>query len=296
MNSDGLFFLHPWVTAVYFAFAFAFSMAFRHPMYQAASFCGALIYALLVQGKRSVAFTFKYALPVILITALINPVFNHAGVTVISYLPTGNPLTAESILYGFSSGIMFSCIMLWFLSFNRVMTSDKLICLFGRVAPILSLLLSMTLGFIPKFKKTLRNIKASQESLCAACNEERNPFKRLRSSLSVFFAAVTYSLEGAVDTSDSMKSRGYGLSGRTAFSIYRFKARDGVFLSVTLASAAMIMLSAVLGFTAVRFFPSVAVMELNTLSIFLFVFYVIFCFQPAILTAALKKKLKGVGL
>ena len=37
---------------------------------------------------------------------------------------------------------------------------------------------------------------------------------------------VTWSLENAIETADSMKSRGYGLKGRTAFSIYRFDRRD----------------------------------------------------------------------
>lgn len=37
---------------------------------------------------------------------------------------------------------------------------------------------------------------------------------------------VTWALENAIETADSMKSRGYGLRGRTAFSIYRMEDRD----------------------------------------------------------------------
>ncbi len=37
---------------------------------------------------------------------------------------------------------------------------------------------------------------------------------------------VTWALENAIDTADSMKDRGYVLPGRTAFSIYRFDRRD----------------------------------------------------------------------
>ena len=39
---------------------------------------------------------------------------------------------------------------------------------------------------------------------------------------------VTWALENAIETADSMKSRGYGLKGRTAFSIYRFNRRDKI--------------------------------------------------------------------
>ncbi len=41
---------------------------------------------------------------------------------------------------------------------------------------------------------------------------------------------VTWSFENAVETADSMKSRGYGLPGRTAFSLYRFSRRDRLLL------------------------------------------------------------------
>ena len=45
---------------------------------------------------------------------------------------------------------------------------------------------------------------------------------------------VTWSLESAIDTADSMRSRGYGEPGRTAFSIYRFDDRDrGLLLCLT---------------------------------------------------------------
>lgn len=37
---------------------------------------------------------------------------------------------------------------------------------------------------------------------------------------------VTWSLENGIETVDSMKRRGYGLPGRTAFSIYRLDDRD----------------------------------------------------------------------
>ena len=36
--------------------------------------------------------------------ALINPAFNHEGATLLTYLPSGNPLTLESILYGLAAG------------------------------------------------------------------------------------------------------------------------------------------------------------------------------------------------
>ena len=46
---------------------------------------------------------------------------------------------------------------------------------------------------------------------------------------------VTWALENAIETSESMRSRGYGLKGRTAFSIYKFTKKDKSLLAVMAA-------------------------------------------------------------
>lgn len=60
---------------------------------------------------------------------------------------------------------MFSAVILWFECFNVVMTSDKLLCLFGRLSPSVSLLLSMALRFVPKFGRKIRSIDAARAQI-----------------------------------------------------------------------------------------------------------------------------------
>ena len=62
-------------------------------------------------------------------------------------------------------------------------------------------------------------------------------FARVKNSIRILSAVITWSLENAIDTSDSMKSRGYGLTGRTAYSNYVFDKRDVtalIYLAVTI--------------------------------------------------------------
>ena len=66
-----------------------------------------------------------------------NLAFNHEGATILAYLPSGNPLTLESIVYGLSAAVMMASVILWFSCYNAVMTSDKFAYLFGRVIPAL---------------------------------------------------------------------------------------------------------------------------------------------------------------
>ena len=91
-----------------------------------------------------------YFFIVMITSAFINTAFNHEGITVLYYLPDGNPLTFESVVYGFASSVMLINVIVWFSCYSSVMTSDKFIYLFGKIIPSLSLIFSMTLSFIPK--------------------------------------------------------------------------------------------------------------------------------------------------
>ena len=225
---------HPLVNFLYFTLVLVFSMVLRHPLAQGVSLLCACIYAVQAEGQRAVLFCLKWCLPVFLLTALFNPAFSHEGVTILLYLPTGNPLTLESILYGVSAGVLLVTVMVWFMNSSRVITSDKFIYLFGRVIPALSLVLSMTLRFIPKFKSQLAAVVEAQRSIGRDISQG-SLLRRMKLAVSVLSIMITWALENAMDTADSMKGRGYGLPGRTAFSIYYPSIRAGAWTPLALS-------------------------------------------------------------
>ena len=202
-----------------------FTMFFMHPVSLGISLFSALAYAVSLNGMRAAGRSFLYILPMMGAAALINPAFNHAGATILAYLPTGNPLTLESILYGAAAAALLAAVMVWFSCYTAVMTSDKFVYLFGRVIPALSLVLSMALRFVPRFKAQLRVVAEAQRCM-GRDTSEGSLVRRIRNAVTILSILVTWSLENAIETADSMKSRGYGLPGRTAFSIYRFDGRD----------------------------------------------------------------------
>ena len=156
---------HPFVNLIYFTLTIGFSMTINHPLAQFISLVCAIVYVVSMQGRKSVGFLLKFCLPLMLLTAIINPVFNHEGKTILLYFANGNPLTLESILYGVSSGCMMITLLLWFSAFSSVMTTDKFIYLFGKVIPALSLVLSMTLRFVPRFKMQMKNVADAQRCI-----------------------------------------------------------------------------------------------------------------------------------
>ncbi|MEF2919421.1 MAG: energy-coupling factor transporter transmembrane component T [Acutalibacteraceae bacterium] len=284
---------HPFVNLIYFALVIGFSMVVNNPLAQLISLVCAIIYVVSTQGKKSVGFLLKFCLPLVLLTAFINPAFNHQGKTILLYFSNGNPLTLESILYGFSSGFMMITLLLWFSAFSSVMTSDKLIYLFGKIIPALSLVISMTLRFVPKFKMQMKNVADAQK--CIGRDVSMGSIiSRTKIAITIISIMITWSLENAIETADSMKSRGYGLKGRTAFSIYRFEDRDKYtivwFAFCFLYLLAGVMVSA-FGF---RYFPDIQYSDLNITTIPFYVIYFGLCITPVVLNTVEDRKWKTI--
>lgn len=284
---------HPLVNFLYFTLVIGFAMALNHPLAQGISFACACIYAVQAEGKKAVLFTLKWCLPVMLVTAFMNPAFSHEGVTILLYFPTGNPLTLESILYGLSSGVMIATVMLWFLNFNRVITSDKFIYLFGRVIPAMSLVLSMTLRFIPKFKSQMNTVIEAQRSIGRDISQG-SLWQRTKTAITVLSIMITWALENAIETADSMKSRGYGLKGRSAFSIYRFDDRDKTAIAYLLFCGLYLICGVIVSAFGFRYFPSIRYISLNTVTLSFQFVYLILCIMPVVLNGLEERKWKAI--
>ena len=284
---------HPLVNFLYFSLVIGFSMALNHPLAQCISLGCACCYAVQIEGKNAVLFTLKWCLPIMLLTAFINPAFSHEGMTILLYFPTGNPLTLESTLYGLSSGCMIATVMLWFLNFNRVITSDKFIYLFGRIIPAMSLVLSMTLRFIPKFKAQMDTVVDAQKSIGRDISEG-SLWHRTKIAVTVLSIMVTWALENAIETADSMKSRGYGLPGRTAFSIYRFDDRDKTAMLYLGFCGMYLLCGMMVSAFGFRYFPSIRFIGINAVTLSFQFVYLILCMMPVALNRAEDNKWKAI--
>ncbi|MDR2605703.1 MAG: energy-coupling factor transporter transmembrane protein EcfT [Oscillospiraceae bacterium] len=256
MNRNTFSGFHPAINLLYFVCVIGFSMVFTHPVCLAVSFVCALSYGVYINGRKAVRFNLLYMLPMLVLAALINPAFNHAGATILAYLPSGNPLTLESILYGVAAALMLITVISWFSCYTAVMTSDKFVYLFGRVIPALSLILSMALRFVPRFRAQIRVISNAQK--CVGRDASSGSIlRKLRHGVKILSIMVTWALENAIETADSMKGRGYGLPGRTAFSIFRFDRRDAYALAYILLCAGIVLTGSVTGAYQFRYFPTV---------------------------------------
>ncbi|MCL2363015.1 MAG: energy-coupling factor transporter transmembrane protein EcfT, partial [Defluviitaleaceae bacterium] len=216
---------HPVVNLLFFTAVIGFSMFLMHPVALFISLICASSYAIYLNGKKALRMGLIIMLPMLIFTAVLNPLFNHQGGTILAYLPNGNPVTLESIVYGIAAATMLITVITWFSCFNKVIESDKIVYLFGRIIPALSLILAMSLRFVPRFRDQIKVVSNAQRCIGRDVSSG-NVFKKARHGLKILSIMVTWALENAIDTADSMKARGYGLQGRSAFSIYSFDTRD----------------------------------------------------------------------
>ena len=255
MNKDTFSGYHPAVNLLYFVAVIGFSMFFMHPVCLFISLVCAFSYSVYLNGKKAVRMGLIVMLPILIFTALLNPLFNHQGMTIVGYLPNGNPITLESAVYGVAAAVMLITVISWFSCFNAVMTSDKFVYLFGRIIPALSLILSMALRFVPRFRDQIRVISNAQR--CVGRDvRSGNILQKARHGIKILSIMVTWALENAIETADSMKGRGYGLKGRTAFSIFRFERRDAYAAAYILVCAAAVIFGASVGVYHFRYFPT----------------------------------------
>ena len=272
---------HPLVNFSYFAFVIGLACTEMHPFMLCSSLFCSFLYTCILDGKKALH-SLAFLLPAMLITAVINPLFNHEGMTILGYLPDGNPLTLESIIYGLCAAASLVSVLCFFICFSSVMTSDKFMYLFGRIIPSLSLVLSMTLRFVPLFSERLKKTAEVQKCIGKGL-DEKGAFRKIKNALRILSITVTWALENAIDTADSMKARGYGTGKRTAFSNYRIEKRDIAVLFYILLLGTYVMVGKFKGQTDFSFYPMIKSAPFTVYSISIFSCYFLLCVTPVII-------------
>ena len=282
MNRDVFYSYHPILNMSFFLIVISTTVFLLNPIILALSFIAAFAYSVKLKGSKAVKFNLLYMIPLMLFAAAINVLFVHEGATILGYFSNGNPMTLESFIYGIFSALMIGSVIIWFSCFNEIISSDKTIYLFGRIVPKTSLIFSMILRLVPMYKSQIKIISNAQKGIGRDFTSG-NLFQRARNGLKILSIMLTWALENGVDTADSMKARGYGLKGRTSFSIFRFDSRDSV-LSVVMSTLMGIFIYGLWkGMFYFRIYPTVKWGEFSTFSILFYISIAIIFFIQMII-------------
>lgn len=281
---------NPVATAVYFLSAAGIAMFCMNPVLLMLSLFGALMIFFLRNGRKN-GKSHRMFFLLFLALIVINPLVSHNGTTVL-FVVNHSPITLEATIYGVAAAVMILAVLYWFRSFTQIMTSDRLLYLFGKLSPKLALVLSMGLRYVPMFSRQTAKIQQSQTAL--GLYKEDNIIDRFRGGMRVFSVLITWALENGITTADSMTARGYGIGKRSHFSIFRFRKTDiflmcatGILLTITLISIG----SGALDFA---YYPSIKSTPLSPTAVMGYVSYGILILLPSIIEAEEKLKWKAL--
>ena len=269
---------HPAVNLIFFAAVVASMITFQHPVFLVISFLCAFAYSVKRNGWKAVVFNLCL-LPFVVAFALYYSSYTHFGMTVLYQNMVGNNMTLESLVYGAVLGVIGAGVCMWFSCVFSVFTTDKVVYLFGKVSPRLSLFFAIALRMIPRIKKEAKRINMAQQGIGRGANQG-NLWQQIRNSLRIFSMLITWTIDSLTIASESMRSRGSSLRGRKAFSIYRFDNRDrlfviGLFLCLTLTMMAML-----LGQTDMVYDPKIIWINVSPI---LCIGYAVLCLMPLML-------------
>ncbi len=273
---------NPIVIFVYFLAVAGITMFCMNPLLLALSFAGAFL-LFLGSHDRGRGKTLLFLLAFWLVMSVINPLFQHNGKTVL-FILNQNRITLEACIYGMTAGLMIITVILWFRSFSKLMTSDRLLYVFAGLSPRFSLLLSMTLRYIPLFGKQLIRVEEAQKA--RGLYKEDNIIDNISGKTKVFSILVTWGLENGIITADSMEARGYGLRRRSFYSIYRFRKSDLRLLVVLLLFLAEEIAALALGWFKLEYYPELGRLNFSMPAVLSYIFFGITAVLPTLINFA----------
>ena len=269
---------HPAVNLIFFTAVIAGMILFQHPVVLALGFFCACAYS--IQRNRGKAAIFDLCLlPCAAAFALYYSSYHHFGVTVLQQNFVGNNVTLESLVYGLVVGISVSGVCIWMSCVYSVFSTDKMVYLFGTVSPRLSLFLAILLRMVPRIKKEAKKIHTAQKGIGRGIGQG-SLWQKIKNAVRIVSMLITWTIDSLMTASDSMRSRGSTLRGRTAFSIYRFDNRDRAFVIAQFICLTMTLMAVILGLTDMTYDPRLIWKPITLLTILFYAGYTVLCLMP----------------
>jgi energy-coupling factor transport system permease protein len=185
------------------------ALAFEHPAILAADAAAVLLAAAGARVGRQVLRWAMVLLPMALLIALINPLFQRDGLTVVLRLGEvpvlgRMDLTLEALLYGVVLGVRLTVVALAGALLSAAVDPDGLLRAFRRVSPRSALTAVLTIRLMPVLARDARRVDDARR--CRADSGGTGAVARM----ATLRALTTGALERAVDVAATLEVRGYG--------------------------------------------------------------------------------------
>lgn len=222
--------VHPVSGFLYFALWIVILTLGFHILISAVGLALSLILAWVLGLQRELARNAKWFGLAFLMMTMINPLMNHRGLHILFYF-MDQPITLEAVVYGIHMAFMIVGALVAFLAFNDVIHPQRFLYLFSGISPKSALMMMVAMRFVPLLRRRLREIGLVQQTRGVSLRTGRW-IDRLKGLMQQIQILVTWSLEEAVQTADSLSARGYGQGRRSTYHPYRLLWRDILFAVV----------------------------------------------------------------
>lgn len=247
---------HPAVPALYMMLTLGLTMFSMQPVLITLSLAGGLAYGFATRGAARTLGALRWQLPVILIIALVNPLFSASGSTELFRIGM-RAVYLESMVYGLCMGGLFVASVLWFEAAASMLEYDKVLALLGNTAPVIALMVSMCMRLIPQFLRRGRTVLAVQDAIDVP---GRAPADPVRSRLRASSVLMGWGMEDSLERADAMRSRGWGaVPRRTTYARYQLGRSDVVALVGLALFGASAVTVAWAATTQYSFYPQLSV-------------------------------------
>lgn len=273
--------LHPLTSFLYFIGVLYLTMVLQHPVYLATGlFVSYLVLRMYTKLTRQMIISFIVLLSFMVI---LNPIFVRNGLTNIFSI-FNYPISLEGIVYGLKSGFIIIITLVTFTTFNHVITSNKLLFLFSKILPRGAMLLALALRFLPLFKYRIQQIDEIQTTKGHSLRTGSLK-KRAKAGMMYLQVLLSFSLEEALQTADSMKARGYTgkHTHRTSYQYFHFSKKDSLTLAILVFFVIVVVFGKYNGFGNFIYFPRIGTLMLKPEDLVFLSAYLIFISFPVLI-------------
>ncbi|WP_226670398.1 energy-coupling factor transporter transmembrane component T [Metabacillus litoralis] len=222
----GVHAFHPFVLFLYYIGAATLVMLYKHPVFLFVGIILFIIFNLQLDHGKALRGWFFMLFYLSVFFLIINPLVNQRGNHILFYF-NDNPVMLEAVIQGIIAALSIFALLVLFISYNIVITADRFLYLFSKWLPQWALLTMLSMRFIPLLKRRLREIETVQQSKGLSVKEGKLK-DRAKNGILLVQILLTWSLEEAIQTADSMAARGYGLKKRSKYRPYKMKRKDWI--------------------------------------------------------------------
>jgi energy-coupling factor transport system permease protein len=274
---------HPFVTFLFYAGAVSLLILMLHPLFLVTSIAVVFLINLLhdrLNGLRRWSF---FIITTFLLMVMMNPLFNERGRHLLMEI-NQHRVTVEAVVYGGMNALSIIGIIALFVSYNVIMTPNKLLFLFAKILPQFAVLLMLTLRFIPLMRRRLEEIAMVQRSKGLSVTHGS---WRARARIGMLYVQtlLTFSLEEAIQTADSMKARGYGYGPRSSYEYFKMNQADWVAIMYLLSLLSFSIVERISGYGFLTVYPLMETWHLSLMDTAVLISYTLFLIFPLLVEA-----------